>query len=68
MLDLKVLKNSYIFFRLQKRKYSSDIIEGGNYNKKDELVWVPILAPLVNKKEGDKFALELKDVLIEKVE
>ena len=61
---MKSFKESYIFFRLQKRKYSSNVIEGGNYNKDEKIAWVPIIAPLTKKEEGDRFCLDLMDILI----
>ena len=62
---LESVKQLYSFFRLEERKFSSNIIEGGNINPEGKMVWVPIFAPLTEKRSGDKFCLDVLDVLIE---
>jgi len=65
MQQLKSIKNTYSSFRVQKRRYSSNIIEGGNYNPENKIEWVPILAPLVKKDKGDKFCLDIFNLLMQ---
>ena len=65
-MSLKTAQNLYLFWRIQERKYSSNIIEGGNYNKSGKIVWIPIIAPLSKKEEGDKFCLDIFDIITEK--
>lgn len=42
-------ENKKLNFRIQKRKFSSDIIE---YTE-DGKIWKPYIAPLSSKKQGD---------------
>lgn len=42
----------YEVYRIQERQYSSNIIEGG-YTKDGKLIYEPVVASLLNKKEGD---------------
>jgi hypothetical protein len=46
-------------YRIQERKYSSNIIE----KKVGKDKWTPYLAPLVKKEEGDELVLKLIEVL-----
>jgi hypothetical protein len=39
-------------YRIQKRKFSSNILEK-KYVENDKETWRPFIAPLCNKKEGD---------------
>ena len=39
-------------YRIQKREYSSNIIEKG-VEEDNKIKWYPYIAPLCNKKEGD---------------
>ncbi len=57
-----------IVFRIQKRKFSSNIIERGEESE-GKTIWMPHIAPLCRKEEGDivcdnllKFLTETKYV------
>jgi len=53
----------YELYRIQERKYSANIIEGG-YVEDGKIIYEPVLAPLLNKKEGDKLCNKIYEYLI----
>lgn len=55
----------YEIYRIQHRNYSANIIEGG-YVKDGKMIWEPLVAPLVSKKEGDVLTEELLEYLTDK--
>ena len=52
----------YEAYRIEKRKYSSNIIEG-MYVVKGEAKWEKILAPLLPKNEGDELCNKVFKIL-----
>ena len=60
---MKLLNNKNMQFRIQKRKWSSNIIEIGIEGDNDKIIWTPYLAPLVRKAEGDILCLKLMVLL-----
>ena len=50
-----------LMYRIQKRKYSSNVIERIKPNTKD--TWEVYLCPTVKKVEGDKIVVELFNYL-----
>ena len=52
-------------FRIQERKYASNIIEKAIKKEgSKEITWIPYLAPLENKKKGDKVCeMDLKGLM-----
>ena len=55
-------------YRIQRRKGSSDIIEICSNPREKGHKWVPFIAPLITKKEGDRLAEELLVFLNAKTE
>ena len=49
-------------YRIQERKYSSNIIERGYYIS-DKLKHEPFICPVINKKEGDIICNNLLEIL-----
>lgn len=54
--------SKYTLFRVQERKYSSNIIEGG-YWQDNKIIWTPVIAPLVKKQEGDAIVEGIMKIL-----
>lgn len=54
----------YVDYRIDVRKYSSNIIEGG-YLVDGEIKYERIVAPLQNKKEGDELCFKIYKLLKE---
>ncbi len=52
-----------ISYRIQKRKYSSNIIEIGVLDENNKIKWTPYIAPLISKVEGDIVAERILELL-----